>query len=37
MVLGPGGYSNKSFVRFGVPLFLVSVISVCVIAYLLLR
>lgn len=37
MVLGPGGYSNKSFVRFGVPLFLVSVVSVCVVAYLLLR
>ncbi len=37
MVLGPGGYSNASFVRFGIPLFVVSLISVCGIAYLLLR
>lgn len=37
MVLGPGGYSNASFVRFGIPLFIVSLISVCGIAYLLLR
>ncbi len=37
MVLGPGGYSNASFVRFGIPLFIVSLISVCGVAYLLLR
>ncbi|MGV1037208.1 MAG: SLC13 family permease [Candidatus Nanopelagicales bacterium] len=37
MVLGPGGYSNTSFVRFGIPLFIVSVVSVCGVAYLLLR
>ncbi len=37
MVLGPGGYSNASFVRFGIPLVAVSLVSVCVTAYLWLR
>lgn len=37
MVLGPGGYSNASFVKFGVPLFIVSLVSVCGIAYMFLR
>ncbi len=37
MVLRPGGYSMGSFVRFGIPLVAVSVVSVCVVTYLLLR
>lgn len=35
MVLDPGGYSMKSFVRFGVPLFAVSLVAACVMGYLL--
>ena len=30
MVMGPGGYSTAVFFRFGVPLTLVSLVSVCV-------
>lgn len=37
MVMGPGGYSTASFVRFGVPLIVVSMVSVSVVAYFLLR
>lgn len=37
MVMRPGGYSMGSFVRFGIPLVAVSVVSVCVVTYLLLR
>ena len=36
MVMRPGGYSLSSFVRFGIPLVAVSVVSVCVVTYLLL-
>lgn len=37
MVMGPGGYTNTAFARFGIPLVLVSLVAVCVVAYLLLR
>jgi len=37
MVLRPGGYSMMSFVRFGIPLIAVSLVSVCVVTYALLR
>jgi len=36
MVLDPGGYSMSSFVRFGVPLFAVSLVTVCIVGYLLI-
>lgn len=36
MVLGPGGYSMSSFVKFGVPLLAVSLVSASAVAYLLL-
>lgn len=36
MVLGPGGYTNAAFARFGVPLVLVSLVAVCGVTYLLL-
>jgi di/tricarboxylate transporter len=36
MVLGPGGYSMGSFVKFGIPLVAVSLVTVVVTAYLLL-
>jgi di/tricarboxylate transporter len=37
MVLGPGGYTNASFVRYGIPLVAVSLVSVCLTAYFWLR
>lgn len=37
MVMRPGGYSTATFARFGVPLFLVSLVTVSVVGYLLLR
>jgi di/tricarboxylate transporter len=36
MVMRPGGYTTRSFARFGVPLLLGSLVSVCLVAYLLL-
>ena len=37
MVMRPGGYSNASFVRFGVPLYIAASITAIVVGYLLLR
>lgn len=37
MVLKPGGYSTWTFVRFGVPVFLASVVAACLTGYLLIR
>ena len=37
MVIGPGGYSFATFARFGVPLFLASLMSAGAIGYVLLR
>lgn len=37
MVMRPGGYSNASFVRFGVPLYIAASITAMVIGYLFLR
>lgn len=34
MVMKPGGYSNASFVRFGIPLYLVSIVAVIGVGYL---
>lgn len=36
MVMGPGGYSTAVFFRFGVPLTLVSLVSVCAVGWALL-
>ena len=36
MVMGPGGYSTRSFVRFGLPIVLVSMVATAAIASLLL-
>lgn len=35
MVLKPGGYSNREFARFGVPLLGVCLVAVCAVGYLL--
>src|SRR5262249_33564643 len=35
MVMRPGGYTTASFARFGVPLLLVSLVSVWLVAYVL--
>ncbi len=37
MVMQPGGYSNASFVRLGVPLFIAATITAIGVGYLLLR
>jgi di/tricarboxylate transporter len=37
MVMRPGGYTTRSFARFGVPLLLGSLVSVWLVAYLVLR
>lgn len=34
MVLGPGGYSNKDFARFGVILLFICLVTACVVGYL---
>jgi di/tricarboxylate transporter len=36
MVMGPGGYSFSTFSRFGVPLYLISIVVACTVGYLLL-
>jgi di/tricarboxylate transporter len=36
MVLKPGGYSNREFARFGIPLLIVCVITVCIVGVLLI-
>jgi di/tricarboxylate transporter len=36
MVLGPGGYSNREFARFGIPLLIVCLITVSIVGYLLI-
>ena len=36
MVMGPGKYSIRSFVRFGIPLTIASVLALCAVGYLLL-
>ena len=36
MVMGPGGYSFATFARFGVPLYLVSIVVASTVGYLLL-
>jgi hypothetical protein len=35
MVMRPGGYSTKTFVRFGIPVFLASVAAGCLMGYVL--
>ena len=37
MVMRPGGYTNAAFVRFGIPLLVVSVVAVIAVSYLLAR
>jgi di/tricarboxylate transporter len=37
MVMDPGGYDIKRFALFGVPVYLVSIVTACVSGYLLLR
>ena len=37
MVMRPGGYTNKSFVRLGIPLYIAATITACGVGYLLLR
>ena len=37
MVMGPGGYSTRTFARFGAPLLVVSLATVSVIAWALLN
>jgi di/tricarboxylate transporter len=36
MVMGPGGYSTRTFARFGAPLMAVSLVTVCLVAWALL-
>ncbi len=37
MVMGPGGYTSRSFARFGVPLIIACIASACTVGYLLIR
>jgi di/tricarboxylate transporter len=37
MVMGPGGYSARTFVKFGGPLVVVSLATAIVVTWLLLR
>ena len=36
MVMGPGGYSFATFTRFGIPLYLASIVVACTVGYVLL-
>ncbi len=36
MVMGPGGYTTRSFVRFGIPIILVAMITTAIVSTLLL-
>jgi hypothetical protein len=37
MVMGPGGYSTRTFVRFGIPLAALCLVTVCAVAWGLLQ
>jgi di/tricarboxylate transporter len=37
MVMGPGGYSTRTFVKFGAPLVVVSLATVIVVTWALLN
>jgi di/tricarboxylate transporter len=36
MVMGPGAYSTRTFAKFGAPLMVVSLATVCVVTWALL-
>ncbi len=36
MVMGPGGYTNAAFARFGIPLLMVSIVTACAVGFVAL-